>query len=128
MSKMLMTQSHISLLDRLGRVSFNVSLGSARIRMASITTETRKRGVFGWIVAVFFWAWNAFMTWCLISGLAKTSDHYLTIDSEAGRTGAAIGAAIGIGALLFMWVAGAVILGLMMIFTRGRRMMITQDA
>jgi len=68
------------------------------------------------------------MAWGLFSGLAKTTDHYTTIGSDAERTGAAVGTALGVGVILFMWVAGAVILGLMMLFTRGKRVLVTREA
>ncbi len=96
--------------------------------MATITTETRKRGVFGWLVALLFWGWNALMAWGLLSGLAKTADSYPAINSEAGRAGAAIGTALGVGTILFFWVAGTVILGLMMLFTRGKKVIVAHEA
>lgn len=96
--------------------------------MATVTTETRKRGPFGWVVAILFWGWNLFMAWGLFSGLARTADHYSTIGSDAGRAGAAVGTALGVGAILFLWVAGAVILGLIMLFTQGKRVLVTQEA
>lgn len=96
--------------------------------IATVTTETWKRGPFGWIVAILFWSWNLLTAWGLFSGLAKTADHYSTIGTDAERAGAAVGTALGAGAILFLWVAGAVILGLMMLFTRGKRILVTREA
>jgi hypothetical protein len=63
---------------------------------------------------MFLWLWNY---WELLSiGNQPTSN--------AGRSGAAIGAALGTGAILFVWLVGAVVTGLFAILTRGKRVYI----
>ncbi len=46
--------------------------------------------------------------------------------TEAGRVGAALGAGIAWTGFLGMWLLGTVILGLMMLFTRGKKITITK--
>jgi hypothetical protein len=48
--------------------------------------------------------------------------------AEAQQAGTAIGGAIGGAAILFMWVAGAVILGLLALLTRGRKTVVIRNA
>lgn len=90
-----------------------------------VQREVRRRGVFGWIFLLLFWAWNALMVWWLVSYWATVSP-LVTSGSEAGRTGAAVGATLATGTIFFFWAAGAVIFGLLAFFTRGRRMLITE--
>lgn len=86
-----------------------------------VRTERRKRGVFGWIVLLAFWAFNLFMAWALLSGLTDTAGRTAALTSDAERAGAAIGTALGVGFILFVWMAGAVILGLFTWLTAGRK-------
>ena len=87
-----------------------------------IRTESYKRGFFGWIFKVLFIIYNAAMALWLISYWVQISK--LTTASDAERTDAAIGGGIGTGVILFMWVMGAVILGLLTYFSRGRKIVI----
>lgn len=84
-----------------------------------IREERRRRGFFGWIFLLIFWGWNAFMIYALVGGLANVSNQAQPT-TEAGRAGQAIGVTIGAGMIIALWVAGAVIFGLMALFTRGR--------
>ena len=67
------------------------------------------------------------MAWWLFAGLAGNGQHMSTLHSSAERTGAAIGTGLGITMVLFVWVLGTVILGFMMMFTRGRREITTVE-
>ena len=95
--------------------------------MATVTTERRKRGVFGWIVAILFWAFNAFMLFAVIMGISSTTDQMDSAITDAERAGTAIGATLGLGMILSVWFFGAVILGIMMLFTRGKKITITEE-
>ena len=95
--------------------------------MATVTTERRKRGVFGWIVAILFWAFNAFMLIAVIMGISSTTDQMDSAITDAERAGTAIGATLGLGMILSVWFFGAVILGIMMLFTRGKKITITEE-
>ena len=91
-----------------------------------IRREIRKRGFFGWVFLLIFLIFNALMAAWLIRYWGLTSDH-LTSGSEAGRTGAAIGAAMGTGVIFFFWATGAVITGLLALLTRGRKTYIEES-
>ncbi|HTO29626.1 MAG TPA: hypothetical protein VL202_00380 [Pararhizobium sp.] len=93
--------------------------------MATIVRrETRKRGFFGWIFLILFILFNLLMVWWLLaywSSLAST-----TSASDAEAAGKAIGGTIGSGMLIFLWAAGDVILGLFVLLTRGRKIIIEE--
>lgn len=89
-----------------------------------IRRETRKRGFFGWIFLILFWAFNALMLFWLISYfnvIGQTEVH-----SSAEAAGRTIGGTIGTGMLLFMWAAGAIILGIITLLTRGQKTIVEE--
>lgn len=89
--------------------------------MATITrTETRKRGIVGKFFLIIFWLFNAFMLYAMIVGLGGAGEVMNTATTDAERAGAAIGTAIGSSMLLMFWLSGAVILGLLVLFTPGK--------
>lgn len=87
----------------------------------TVRIEKRQRGVFGWVFLVIFWAFNAFMALSMFLGLANTGDMMGKATTEAEKAGTAIGTALGVGMMLSMWMAGAVILGLFVFLTRGKK-------
>lgn len=94
--------------------------------MATTTqVETRKRGFFGWIFLIAFWLFNAFMAFCLFAGLSDNADQYKQLSTEAERAGHAIGTTLGVGMILGIWVLGAILLGLMVMMTRGKKIIKT---
>ena len=95
--------------------------------MPTVTTETRKRGVFGWIIAVLFWGWQALMALALVSGLNNVAPVVGAAQTHADRVATSAGATIGVGLLLGFWLLGSLVLGLMMAFTRGRRVTTTRE-
>lgn len=91
----------------------------------SYQIERRKRGPIGWVFLVLFWAFNAFMLISLLSGVSNVSTHYDSLTTSAEKSGAAIGTSIGITMLLGLWMAGAVILGIFVLLTRGPKVIET---
>ncbi|GGF38173.1 hypothetical protein GCM10011321_31390 [Youhaiella tibetensis] len=89
-----------------------------------IRKETRKRGFFGWLFLILFILFNVLMLIWMIGGMNAATSVVTT--SEAEQAGRAIGTAIGAGMILFIWVAGAVILGLFALLTRGRKTIIEE--
>jgi hypothetical protein len=89
-----------------------------------IRREIRKRGFFGWVFLLLFFAFNLLMLAWLItywSGLAS-----ITVASDAARIGKTIGGTIGSTFLLFVWGLGDVILGLFAILARGSKRIIEE--
>lgn len=93
-----------------------------------IQIEKTKRGFFGWVFLSLFWGFNAFMAYGLFEGLGATVDEYGKLTSEAEKAGAAIGTTIGVGMILFLWLIGATLLGLMVMMTRGKKIIETMDS
>jgi hypothetical protein len=89
--------------------------------MPTVQIESSKRGLFGWIIAVLFWGWQALMVVWLAGAVTVIGQKAQDYHTHAEQTGVAIGATVGAAFILFVWVLGAAILGMMMIFTRGRR-------
>lgn len=85
-----------------------------------VRKETRKRGFFGWVFLLIFFAFNALMIAWLLTYWGAIGGH-LSSGNDAYRTGAAIGATIGTGMIFFFWAAGALITGLFALLTRGRK-------
>jgi hypothetical protein len=85
-----------------------------------IRREVRERGFFGWVFLLIFLGFNALMFYWLINYWSAIGGH-VTSGTEAGRTGAAIGATMATGVIFFFWAAGAVITGLLALLTRGRK-------
>jgi len=97
------------------------------------TVERRKRGIFGWFWFLAFWGFQAFMilftiinlgAWGEVTGTAATAcvgEEY----SSACEAGTVIGATLGAGMVAtfgwFAWFLGTIVLGLMMLFTRGAK-------
>jgi GYF domain 2 len=89
-------------------------------RAKIVRREVRKRGFFGRLFLILFFAFNALMLWWFIDATSRIS-ALPPVTSEAGRAGQAIGMVTGYGFLLFVWVCGAVIFGLLALLSRGRK-------
>lgn len=81
------------------------------------TLRKAKRGFFGKFVIFIFWAFNILMAVSIWAGAKSASEHSAGL-SGAEAAGAAIGTGLGITVLLFIWLFGVVILGLMALLTR----------
>ena len=84
-----------------------------------VRREIRRRGVFGHVFKWIFILFNILMLLWLVS-YWNTVAPMLSQGSEPARAGSAIGATVGTGFLVFFWAAGALILGLLTMFTRGK--------
>lgn len=93
--------------------------------MAQITRiEKRKRGFFGWIFLILFWGFNIAMIFSLFAGVNETAQSGAQLSGDAERAGHAIGTAIGVGMLLAVWAFGSIILGFMVMMTRGKKVIV----
>jgi hypothetical protein len=61
------------------------------------------------------------MAVCVIGVFMSSSGEFGNISSDAERNGAVIGTAMGIGLLITLWVIGDIIIGLLVMFTRGKK-------
>ena len=95
--------------------------------MATIQVEKRKRGIFGWIVAMLFWGFNVLMAVWVLSFWGSLGGLYDQSEDQYVQAGTAIGGTIGTGMLFALWFFGAMILGLMMFFTRGKKVITTRE-
>ncbi len=93
-----------------------VSSTAFKCPRCGVSIRTPKRGFFGKLFKWSFVLWNVLMLWWLVAGMRSVSEVKATGDAE--KAGQAIGAAIGGGVIVAIWVAGAVILGLFVLFTR----------
>lgn len=89
-----------------------------------VRREIRKRGFFGWVFLLLFFAFNAFMV--LWAYHAVQAASLINAQTQAEAAGAVVGAGLAGGVIVFLWLAGAVILGLFAILTRGRKTVIEE--
>ena len=89
--------------------------------------EKRRRGIVGWIALTLFWGWNAVMGFAMYTAgrIGTESAQNLTSLTASERMGHDAGVGIALVMLLAIWAMGAVVLGLIAHFTRGRREFIT---
>ena len=76
-----------------------------------------RRGLIGKLVIFLFWAFNALVALWIWGAVKGASEHSAGL-SGAEAAGAAIGTGLGITMIVFIWLIGAVILGLMALLTR----------
>jgi hypothetical protein len=92
-----------------------------------VQRHIRKRGFFGKLFKFLFIAFNVLMLIWVISYWVTISGTIQSSASDAATAGTAIGATLGTGMLLFFWVAGAIILGLITLLSRGNTVVITEE-
>lgn len=85
-------------------------------------------GLMGLISRIGFWAWQALMLVWFLSFSGEAGELARQAGSDWERAGAGVGTAIGWGVILFVWVGGSVIFGLMALLTRPTRMLVPDDA
>ncbi|WP_164937734.1 DUF4339 domain-containing protein [Bradyrhizobium guangxiense] len=91
-----------------------------------VRTEKRKRGFFGWLFLIVFLLFNGLMAAWLFSYWSQVLPM-TTNGSDAGRAGAAIGTTMGTGLILSLWTCGSLVLGLFVLFTRGRKVIVEEE-
>ena len=80
----------------------------------------------GQVVKWAFIIFNLLMLLWMITGLSAVGSAVGDTASDAERAGAAIGGTIGASLILFVWGLGDVILGMFVLFTRGKKI-ITEE-
>ncbi|WP_406871594.1 hypothetical protein WHT83_14840 [Aminobacter sp. P9b] len=93
----------------------------------TVRREVRKRGFFGHLFKWLFIIFNLLMLVWLVSYWVTAGQLLNEAASDAEKAGGAIGATLGTGMLVFFWVAGAVILGLFAMLSRGKTVVVTEE-
>lgn len=89
-----------------------------------VRIEQRKRGVFGTIVWWLFLAFNALMALWMYFAITSVAEVASQTQDAAQQAGAAIGGTIASGMILSIWLLGALILGLIVALSRGKKVTI----
>ncbi len=94
--------------------------------MAIVRKEISDRTVFGKVIKWVFIVFNVLMLAIMAATCSASGDVISNAGAEAeyadaATAGATIGAGLAMGSLLFLWLAGAVILGLFVLLTRRKK-------
>jgi hypothetical protein len=92
--------------------------------MTVIRTEKRERGFIGKLIKWAFIGFNLFMIFWTVGGLSIVSK--VETHSTAEKIGASIGATIGITFILMLWGLGDLILGVLVLVSRGNKILIEE--
>ena len=84
-------------------------------------SDKPKRTMFGKLVKWSFIGFNILMLLWMIFGVGGAAETIDTAGSDAEKAGAAIGTGLGAMMIIFIWVAGDVVLGLMTLLTKPER-------
>jgi hypothetical protein len=87
-----------------------------------VSKEIRRRGFFGILIKWTFIAFNVVMLYWMIAAIGAVSD--VETNSTAEQVGYAVGATIGFGMILGIWTMGSIILGILVLLTRGDRVFV----
>lgn len=98
--------------------SAEVSSTALTCAKCGVQLRKPKRSMFGNLIKYSFIAFNLLMAWALYTGMKAASTAIGSTASSAEQAGAAIGTGLGAAVILGIWVFGAVILGLFVLFTR----------
>lgn len=79
-----------------------------------------QRSLFGKIIKWIFIGYNILMLLWFLSGINVASEGIINSASDAEKAGATIGSGIGIMLIIFVWTAGAIVLGIFTLLTRPR--------
>jgi hypothetical protein len=91
-----------------------------------VRREVRRRGFFGWVFLIIFLGFNALMAAWMIGAWNIMGNQMGTSASDAERAGTAIGGVIASGVILWIWVLGAIVTGLLALLTRGSKTVIEE--
>lgn len=95
-----------------------VSAQASKCPSCGIVLKKPKRGIIGKLIKWTFILFNLLMIAWLVSFFVSAGEVVATSASEAEQAGAALGATLGTGMILFIWGFGDIILGLLVLLTR----------
>jgi hypothetical protein len=84
------------------------------------------RGVVGWVFELAFYLFNLIMAIAIISLIWRSGDILAAAETELAKGLAGFGAATKLFILLFVWMAGDLILGSLTVITRRRKALIEE--
>lgn len=93
--------------------------------MNTVRTETRERSAAGKLIKWTFIAFNVLMAAWIAGGLHSVSK--MQAHSAAEQIGAGVGATIGVTIILILWALGDLILGILVLVTRGNKVIIEES-
>jgi hypothetical protein len=93
--------------------------------MSVVRTEKRERSVAGKLIKWAFIAFNVLMAVWIVGGLHSVSK--IQAHSAAEQIGTGIGATIGITVILVLWALGDLILGILVLVSRGDKVVIEES-
>lgn len=91
-----------------------------------IRKEIRKRSAMGKVVKWTFIGFNILMLVWFIGGMGAAGEVANSAASDAEQAGAAIGTTLAAGMLLALWAIGDIILGILVLLTRGEKTIIDE--
>lgn len=94
----------------------------------TVQIERRQRGFMGRFFQFLFWAFNILMFLWLASALAGMGEVANNASSEAEKAGAGLGIMLGLGMIFSTWLTGALVFGLMMYASRGKKIIETIES
>jgi hypothetical protein len=86
-----------------------------------VRTEKTVRGPFGKLVKWAFILFNIVMLCSVLAFCAHVGNVVNESASDAETAGAGIGGALGSGFLMMIWLVGDVVLGMFVLFTKGKK-------
>lgn len=94
--------------------------------MTVVRKEVSDRTAFGKIIKYVFIVFNVLMLVIMAVSCSASGDAIANAGAEAeyadaATAGATIGAGLAMGSLLFLWLAGTIILGLFVLLTRRKK-------
>lgn len=98
--------------------SSEVSDSALKCPKCGVQLRKPTRGPFGKLMKWLFIGFNIIMVILLFSYFGSVSEFTSSAGSDAEKAGAAIGATLGTGMLMGIWVLGDIILGLFVLLTR----------
>ena len=81
-------------------------------------------GLFGRFCRILFCGWQILMILWFINYSVQATKILNAASTEAERAGSNIGFMFAVGTIVFFWLAGSVVFGLFVIFTRGPKMLV----
>lgn len=86
----------------------------------TVTTHVRKRGVLGKVFKWCFVLFNILMAFWFFAGFFSVGGQVASETNAARQVGGAIGATIGLAMVFGIWIVGDLILGVLVLATRGK--------